>query len=616
MSSNIFSGLKDDSKIKSYISDSNRMTIYMLGTTVSANIYLYNARIKISSSSIWNSKQIILLLFNLFVNLAILIIGLHLTHRGLVFNAESVIISTRTLLIIHLSLIYLSYILFFITLWSFINSFWQTRNIKKLYKQIDKLLYPKKLFKIYYNHERITDYSKLKFQKHLGLSRLKFEKTGKWLTKLQNRSAFAKITSSTFRFMIFSYCSWYYIYILFSRKHKLIEESSELSSKRIAKIKLQIEILCQNLEHVINSNSDKGMQQYCKEWNSLFSKIVIMLFHIECKEENEAEVSDLYRHLLHNHSKLISLTSSNHEQRRFHKQFIITMFSGLAYKEEYIYPIFFNKRSRLLEQIYFEELFELLINLIKKENAEIFTLLQNDEININSLLASRRGHDKYYGSRDRKIKYEELFTSILIKMVELNINEYLPSIMGVILSLRDQDINQSKKSKSKRVSLTMDKERNVEAETVETEVMLTLKNKIALVYAIIKANEVENLKAAGYITKVVSSNIYFKALIDPIATIQKDSKSKRNINFNTGVYKVDFNDYSFQYCLDKTLLLLCVQYFLKKENSKVKEHFFIFADINHDYFLEKFKLKTKEYNMIALEEKNLLEFEELLKAST
>lgn len=590
------------------------MTIYILGTTVTANIYLYNTKAKISSSSIWDSKQLSLLLLNLVVNLGVLFIGLHLIHNDLVFNSEHSIDAQRTLLIFHLFLIYSSYLLFGITLWSFIKSFWQTYNMKKLHRQIDNLLYPKKWYRVYKNHKSINNYSKNKFQKHLGFLKLKIKKTENWFIQSQKIPTVSKITKQAFRLIIFSYCLYHYIYIFCVRKHKLIEESSLLSRKRMNKISLKLEILCQNLEYIIHSNSDKGMKKYCAEWNALFSKTTIMLFHIECKVKNEKYIYELYKHLLHNHSKLISLTSDNHEQRKFHKQFITAMFAGLAYKEEYISSFYFNRRSSSLEKIYFEELFELLVNLMQNKNVEIFTLLQNDEINFNSLLASKRDHDKYYGNRDRKKKYEQLFTSILIKMVELNINDNLTTIIAVILSLRDEVIDSTKDNIRSSLPLTMNKKGKVEIIEAEVEVKLSHENKKGLIYAAIKANEVENFKAAGYIVKVLSTNIDFQFLLRAITEIYMIPKTKRNIHFYTGIYKVDFNDYSFEHCLDKTFTLICAQYFLKEDRTHMQEVSSIFNDIKYQYYLDKLEKKSKEYNMLALDEVYLKSFVEYIKS--
>lgn len=588
------------------------MTLYILGTTVSANIYLYNTKSKISASSIWDSKQLLLLLFNLIINLGVLFIGLHVIHNELVFNLDLQEDTLRLFLIFHLLLTYFSYLLFSITLWSFIKSFWQSYNMKKLRNQVDRLVYRKKWFRLAINYKQIVNYSDENFKKHIGKIELKTKSLKKHMKLVLEVRVISVITRYVLYSIKYLYRFFHFVYIFSIKKHELIERTSILTLKDIDKLGMKLEILSQNLEYVITSNSDKGMNEYCKEWNGLFSKVITMLFHIKCKEKNEKNISELYRLLIHNQSKLISITSSNHEQRKFHKQFITTMFSGLAYKEEYISSVYFDKRSSSLEKIYFEELFELLINLMQNKNVEIFTLLQNDEINIKSLLASRQDHDKYYGSRNRKRKYEELFTSILIKMVELNINDNLTTIMAVILSLRNEVIDSTKNTKRSTISLTAKKKRITEASEAETEVKLAFENKRALIYAAIKANEVENLMAAGYIVKVLSSNIKLESLINAITRVNMTPKGKKNIDFHTGIYKVDFNDYSFHYCLDKTIMLISAQYFLKNDTTHMMNISPIFNDINYEYFLDKFTIKTKEYNMIALGDKNLKKFKEYI----
>ena len=615
----IFNELTDLQKVKSYINDSNRLTLFILGTTVSANIYLYNTKTKISSSSIWDSKQLFLLFFNLSVNLVTFVFGFHLIHSELIFNSTISIEELKILLVIYFLLKGFSYLLFALTMWNFIKSFWLTLNLKKLFKQNNKLLFPKRRVRLIKNYKLITKSADNNFRKFLDLIKFKNPKVISTIILFQRIHLVSSLTRNFIYGGKYINRICYYCYIFCINNHPIIEQTSFLTQRNFKNLGLKTEILFQNLEYVISSNSDRGMNEYCKEWNAFFSKMVIMLFHINGKDEEEKGLIELYRLLLHNHSKLISLTASSFENRQYHKDFIKSLLNALAYKEEtieeFMSPVQFEKRTEELEKVFFEELFSLLINLMQKKNFEILTLLQTDELNLNTFISSQRDNKKYYGSKGRKRRYEQLFISTLFRMVELNITENLTTLMAIILSLRDESI-QSIKNNMESVKLSRDKNKDLDPiqndnESKDFQVNLSYENREGLIYAAIKANEVEDYKTVGYIIKVLAANIPHESLVNLFTDIYLTNvlSNNRSIKYDTGLYKVDFNKYSFDYCLNKTFILINAQYFFKKDIEKMIDLHFIFDDIDCAYFIKKIMLKQKEYGMISLDENRLNEFE-------
>lgn len=613
-----------DEIVVSYINDSNKLIIFVLGTTVTANIYLYNTRMKISSSSIWASKQIKRLFKNLTVNLSLIFIGYVLLNYEFISNKSFSNSIIRTLLIAHFALKILSIWFFIQTLLDFISSFQLDKSMKKSIKKIDSSLYPKRWSKIFLNRGIIINHSINTLERQLSYIRMRsnyfrMKNNYFWLDKLIiyiNKYKIQKVAYSVFfikkqllKFTKLIYISFFILLVVF-RKHKLTEQTSHITKKDIEKLKMDIEIHCQYLEYIITTNSDKSISEHTNQWNALFSKIVIMLFHINNSKEIDNEITVLYKHLLHNHSKLISKTSNSYENRKYHKEYIKLILLALAYKEEYKSKDEFIVRTKELEGIYFDELSSLLISLMQNKNFEIFKLLQSEELNLNSFLSNRKENSKYYGNWARKENYENLFINALIKMIELNISENLTSVMAIILSLN----NVTEVTYKNFSGILAKKKTHIPEKIEEAKINLSDSSKKGLIFAAIKANEIGDYKAAGYIVKILSSNIQLKYLIDVVKETFKSTQN-RNIYYDTGIEKIDFNDFSFKYCLNKTLILMLAQYFHKQDISEMNKLLFLIEDMDvmeFRYLVIKLKKKKKDYNMVALEDTYLDVFEEYI----
>lgn len=590
-----------------YIANTNRIILFFLGITVSSNIYLYTTRNKISSSIMWTSRQIGMLKFNLVINIGTLILGISLTNYEILYNepiSENVM---RYFLRIYLSLNIISLILFISTLVNFIDGFTVDKNISKLTKKINKRIYPKRIDILIREINQIIKYAEdevIRFNQFNKITNVRYKNTinnlnkNKYVILLKKRAYFLMKYFFILKVYFYLGCTF--------KENDYIKRTSRFSKREIRRINLEIEILSQNIEYIIKTNSDKSIMEHSKKWNATFSQIIVMIFHIDSSNPQSKDIIELYRTLLHNHSKLITVTSGSYENRKFHKEFIKSILNGLAYREESesVSKQDFFSRTVELEEVYFDELFSLLMNLMSEKNFEIFNLLHNEKLSLNSFMNTKDENEKYYGSRSRKQKFEQLFVSVLINMIELNITENMTSVMAILLSLREEnteiEMDVLPLSNKKNVGKIVEKKSKIE-------VNLTHENKKGLYYAFIKANELENYKAAGYIVKILSSNIKYDSITKVITEINNE-KHTRNITYETGIYSVDFNDYSFEYCVNKSFVLINAQYFYKMNYQLTNELLDIYKQIDFVYLIEKLGSKQKEYNMVSLDKDSLHNF--------
>ena len=136
------------------------------------------------------------------------------------------------------------------------------------------------------------------------------------------------------------------------------------------------------------------------------------------------------------------------------------------------------------------------------------------------------------------------------------------------------------------------------------------KNIAGLIYAVIKANELEIYKEAGYIVKVLTSNLKSESLMKSIVEIHDSTYQKRNISYDTGIDKV--NDFSFEYCLNKTIVLFVAQYVFKGEFFSISKHQNLFNIIDYEYLFKKLIETSKDYKMVSLEEDTFESFKTII----
>lgn len=606
---------------RSFISDINRTIIFVIGTTVTANVYLFTTKNKISSSSLWTTKQIHFLSFNLVINFSILILGIILNNYSFLFG--TFLTGEKSLIFLKLFciLFILSILLYGVTLFKFIRVFNVNRSIDYLYKKIQLRLYKyhqlsmfKKIFSKTLKEMLFQFYMYKSIFKELHKSRKKkiSLKLRALLYKDALINAWKESTQTSFNVQ------------RYSQNHSS-SIKFKMTSKNVGKLSLDLEIFTQKIEYLISQNSLKSVNLYLTMWNNLIMDVSIVAFHItDRRTDFDENLKRLYFEALSHHSRMILLTAEKHEYKKLHRELIQTLFKAKPYLDIDIYsmsPKEFAKRDELLKKVYYDELYLLFINSIKQEDSWLLDLMQSEKFNIVSFIQGKEKSNQLTEQETEKSEFEDLFISIMLNMIQTDNTEKISSVISILFSvfeLRNQTSRSKRIGEKQVVTLTKTKKilgLGKNEKHTNSEYQINHQSRSGLIHSIIKANELEKFDVAGYLTKIISSNVKF----DSLENIYSDIIKKQiNINKITGVYSNEisltyFNAFSFKYCVGKTFLLTSLQYFYKGSNEE-KNNFFkndrlmdifkaLFKDLEEiKYVCKKLELKNSKYGMLSLEE--------------
>src|SRR5699024_10479989 len=118
----------------------------------------------------------------------------------------------------------------------------------------------------------------------------------------------------------------------------------------------------------------------------------------------------------------------------------------------------------------------------------------------------------------------------------------------------------------------------------------------SIVIIIVKACELENYQAAGYLVKRVSNSSEYeqiKRVIKKLGNSIYDSKERHLLATD-----ITLNDYSLKYCLNKYIFLLMLK-FVNKKNLKVNFNKWISDEFKNN-IVDSFKDKHKEYYLYCI----------------
>lgn len=614
----------DIDNISRLISEINRLAIFLFGSTITAHVYLQNVRNKISSSHLWNSKQLHLLRMSLILNLILLFGGTIIINSvhfftvpsvadGFIKNISVFFLETYSEYYVfkwYLGLLTASIILYIITFIKFLEIFNTNLSIQKHTKNILKQIYVRNPYKIFRYENR-----QLKLAAHNDMTRL-----------LENPDAKEKIIRKFWQSKI-NQCHllkkfifiWYYISYLFGKK---IFHTHGISERRYEKLILEIEILYQQLEYLIAQNSKRSIDNYFNTWNSISDNYYVNIFQsnydlIMIKNEPSIDIAKkFYEDILGFHAKLIISSSKNYEHSILKESLINSFLNALPHKPDSFYKKeLTNEFTQIyvenvdsLKNSFFKEQLKLLIDLIKQNDYQVFyrlkELVNSDK---NSLF------NKYNEKNEVNIGYENLFISIVHRMIDIDETEHISLIISLIMNI-PQDISNNEIEFDLPLTKISKNDKTISPSNNDRSNTLTLSENAAkgIYYAIIKANELEHYKASGYLVKILAANIKFDTFIEITKEIEEKNKSSnKNMQFKNSILTTHYNDISFQYCFGKTFVLIYCQYLFRCTNEQEKSHLKI---VDHElkipkrlhkheefkYFLKKIENKQKEYNMISL----------------
>lgn len=599
----------DNIDIDNYIRSMGRLVIFFLGTTVSANIYLFNTQKSISFSSIFKKSRFwVFLSINVGLLIFILILGEIISHSKLIFDFQPDPTLLIKLLKMHFFLIIISFCFFVVTLYKFITSFIFEKQLKKAFAKVWRAANPS-LFNLWkYERNKIIEKQQIDFRKKVEVFKFKH----KWTFIILKNSMNIPGLTIFYRWSIYVYLYSGLvgkIFLMhFFEKDVINRRQTPISLGAAKKINDNLEILSENLAFLIASKSNNNVSKYINEWNNLFSQLSIMVYYTpESDQKSKFHSLQIFRTFMYQHSNLILLTT-DFNYKEYHKDFIKTLFHSLTPEESHMEYFTLSKENLKLDDIYFDSVFNLLVGLIKNENFESIDLLHSRELNLEKLLTGQLAMSVLEDSGDddsnynlRQEKYVKLFTSLICKMVELDITDKITSTASILFSLDRED-----ESFNDMIILSNNKKTIPENSNEDVKIYISEKTVRYLIYVIIKSNELEQYKVAGYLTKIISSNFNFDSLMALLMdTREQEDIGKQNAPYfkttDLGIYTIEFNQLSYQYCFDKTVFLFLSQYMYKKEKLSISYHDKnILKQLDYAYILKKLEDAKSEFNMISL----------------
>lgn len=622
----------DSSLFKFFVSDINRTIVFIIGTTVTANVYLFTTKNKISSSSLWTTKQIHFLTINLVINFAILILGIILNNYNFLFG--SVLTGVKLLVYLKLFsvLFFMSVILYGVTLFKFIRVFNINKSINRLYKKVqlrlykynqismmiklfsktfNEMIFQFNMYKSVFNQIHKNHKTKIPLKLRILIYKDALLKAWKESTKhLFNVQRYSQNHSSSIRF--------------------------KMTSRNVEKLSLDLEIYSQKIEYLLGQNSLKSVFIYFSMWNNLIMDVSTVAFHITSKKTGFSEnLKRLYYEALSHHSRMILLTSEKYEYKRIHRELIKTLFKAKPYLDKDLYnmsPQEFAVRDELLKNIYYNELYLLFVNLIEEEDLWILDLIQSEEFNVISFIEEKEKSNEFTGQETEKNEFEDLFISIMHIMIQTGNTEKISSVVSILFSIFEiQKLKSRDYTRKQKLMLTKTKQGNnleFNEKIMHSAYSINHQSRSGLIHSIIKANELEKFDVAGYLTKIISTNVRFNSFFNIYSDIIKKQLTTNKIS---GVYSNEisttyFNTFSFKYCVGKTFLLTSLQYFYKASDAEKKLFFedekivsifkSLFKDLEEvQYVCKKLELKKSQYGMLSLEKETIDSFVKLLEKS-
>lgn len=424
----------------------------------------------------------------------------------------------------------------------------------------------------------------------------------------------------------------------------LIQQLIEpLSENEMLKLVEKLDIYNQNLIYLLTLKNEVLTKRYLNKWRDIISNTQERLFHSPVKS-NVNKV--LYDKTLELSNKLIIETADNITLKSYHEMLLKTIFNSIPlFEEKYIKQDELKTIQRnyienydLLLKTCYIELNKIIEHLYRnKKNSDILQKMSNNEI---GFLDSTVNQSNFISEkanieiRDKNNYMEDLLIGMLFNIVNNNNNVDLPVVLSLLFKVQKEskdcrDIENLKPSQP-ILSVTTAKVfedlgnafegieekketgyqskffRDIEeAELVnekQEKIVLTNKTIKYIIIVIIKANEIENYKAVGYLIKRLCNHLSFEEILSTLNELE--NKIYENGYRELLLSKISLNEYSLKYCFNKTKILL----FLQSSANKPEMFKEYKSTIEIEYkkeIIETLKDKHKEYNMSCIKEKIL-----------
>ncbi|WP_312130114.1 hypothetical protein [Lysinibacillus capsici] len=380
-----------------------------------------------------------------------------------------------------------------------------------------------------------------------------------------------------------------------------------LNNRNADKLIEYVEMFVQNLVFLVNTKNGKVLNKYMDEWNGALSLIYTMIFHSKTTV-SEKKLLDLYIFILRSNNILMIESAKHPDLKDTHIKLVTNSFKGIPdlYEKQYYNLYEYEKKYNLLASVYFKEMCDAIIKLRRTNNSDIYKQMANSELKFlyhHSLRSNGAARAYLVGNYSKKKYVEDFFISLIFELIEDNQADELPTVFSMILSIPDyyKDENIIAKLSNKKKTKSEIGKRFSDENLLSNEVIR------GCLYAIVKANEIENYRAAGYLVKVVTSNASIESLKAQITLVHKEISKKQKYNLITS--NIHINSFSLEYCFKKAFLLFNLQFHLKKIEI-ITDPIIKTEDV--EYLIDKLAERKKEFNLIALKEDNIKDIKSTL----
>lgn len=425
----------------------------------------------------------------------------------------------------------------------------------------------------------------------------------------------------------------------YSMKHSI----EPFSEKEMLKLVKKLDIYNQNLLYLLTLKNEVLTERYLNKWRDIISNTQERLFHSPVKS-NANKV--LYDKTLELSNKLIIETADNITLKSYHDMLLKTIFNSIPlFEEKYIKQDqlkFFQKNYienyNLLLKTCYIELSKIIEHLYRtQKNSDILQKMANDEIGfldstVNQLnFISKKANIEIH---DKNNYIEDLLIGMLFNIVNKNNNVDLPVVLSLLFKVQKEskdtkeigNPNSSPAIISSTIASVFENLSNAfegiedkaeseyqskflkdieQAELINEKhekIVLTNKTIIYIIILIIKANEIENYKAVGYLVKRLCNHLSFREMLRTLDVLE--NKIYENGYRELLLSKISLNEYSLEYCFNKTKILLFLQSYVGNSEMMNNYKYAIEIEYKKEIF-ETLKDKHKEYNISCIKEKVL-----------
>lgn len=394
------------------------------------------------------------------------------------------------------------------------------------------------------------------------------------------------LASTIFFFILLYYfISSFNIFHLIESNKKVLKNHLRKDTINLKLVQEQLPIHNQQIKFILNTYDDKHIQQCLLSWIQLVSTIQHRIFRRQYqKEVSIDEIKRVYLQTLNLTKDLIFFTSKKHELEEAYKKLINLYFMSLSNPPQNPKQAdFFNIIINYLISDYFKQLFLLIYKLqsttdpfILRKIARHELKLEENIIDLLNLSTSNKTKQKVYNH------WIDLLLSLIFIDISKN-KKNLQALIGMLFKAELQKssvhfFNQDMESKSdSKVLQIFDKhsEQKEKEKNINKLHPYSRQNEIIahLIIALVKACELSNYEASGYLTKQVIKTFDKDSIVKVIRELKnlvivEDSK----IVLSTAT--ISINTFSLNYCLKKAIILLDLQLTYKQTLSDSIYHEF------------------------------------------